>query len=426
MKFALVHFRAGETDGVSLEMEKWEKSLANLGHKSFILAGSGAGNSRIFDFRHPRIKKFTSNCFAKLEVPQVKLEEEFNLLVAICQRNLEAILRKEKPDFLIVNNVFSLPLNIPFAAALSNVKKKYPGKKVIGFHHDFYWERTIYNPTCLAAKKYLSRYFPPKNIDRHITINSLAKRQLIKKKKIKSFIFQNYFDFSQINPSKISNLRRELKIAKDSVVFLHATRIVERKAIELAIDSLEKIKEELTRFSGKNLYNGKKISKNTKVYLLFPGLIEEKNYYLKIKERLKNSPLKSIFCEKLCRRYSFWDFYHAADAVTYTSVKEGWGNQLIEALALKKPVLIFEYPVFRSDIKKFGFKLVSLGSRFYPARKLRKVPASKINKAAEKMLEILANKKLYRQTTEHNYKIAARRLSILALQKDINRFLKNR
>jgi len=40
MNIGLAHFRVGETDGVSLEMEKWRKVLERMGHKVFFISGT--------------------------------------------------------------------------------------------------------------------------------------------------------------------------------------------------------------------------------------------------------------------------------------------------------------------------------------------------------------------------------------------------
>lgn len=37
MRIALAHFRVGETDGVSLEMDKWKMQLEKWGTPAFIL-----------------------------------------------------------------------------------------------------------------------------------------------------------------------------------------------------------------------------------------------------------------------------------------------------------------------------------------------------------------------------------------------------
>jgi len=39
MKIGLMHFRVGETDGVSLEMFKWKVVLERMGHTVFLIAG---------------------------------------------------------------------------------------------------------------------------------------------------------------------------------------------------------------------------------------------------------------------------------------------------------------------------------------------------------------------------------------------------
>ena len=40
MNIGLMHYRVGETDGVSLEMSKWKTVLEALGHKVVFIAGN--------------------------------------------------------------------------------------------------------------------------------------------------------------------------------------------------------------------------------------------------------------------------------------------------------------------------------------------------------------------------------------------------
>ena len=35
MNIAMIHYRVGETDGVSLEMDKWKKVLEKNGHRVY-------------------------------------------------------------------------------------------------------------------------------------------------------------------------------------------------------------------------------------------------------------------------------------------------------------------------------------------------------------------------------------------------------
>ncbi len=425
-KFALIHYRASETDGVSLEMEKWQEVINNSGNKCIIIAGKGGDfNNSILDFRHRDITGFTKNCFSRLSIPQKKLKENFEKLTARCEKTLRGFLEKEKPDVLIINNVFSLPINIPFAVALYNLSKTMKHISFWGFHHDFFWERT-YNPTNAFAGELVKKYYPPKNLAGHLVINSIASRELKKRKNLKSNPVDNYFDFSQINSSTPFGLKKKLNIKRNSIVFLHATRIVERKGIEFALDFINEFTRRKKEFEGKILYNGKTVNKNTEIVLVFPGLIEDRAYYKKIKAYAKQLGIKTIFCENLCEAskignsYSLWDFYKICDAVTYTSLLEGWGNQLIEAIAFKKPVIIFEYPVYKKDIKKFGFDLLSLGGSCRTAQK-------NINKNASRLYDILINKKKYERITEKNFNIAYKKLSLAALEKRISEiFLKSK
>jgi len=68
-------------------------------------------------------------------------------------------------------------------------------------------------------------------------------------------------------------------------------------------------------------------------------------------------------CEETNKIYSLWDAYVCADLVTYPSLSEGWGNQFIEAVFARKPIVLFEYPVFKFDIAREGYSYISLGNQ---------------------------------------------------------------
>jgi hypothetical protein len=44
-------------------------------------------------------------------------------------------------------------------------------------------------------------------------------------------------------------------------------------------------------------------------------------------------------------------------------LSEGWGNQFIEAVFAKRPVAVFEYPVFKADIRPENYHYISLGDQ---------------------------------------------------------------
>ncbi|MCK5671962.1 MAG: hypothetical protein KAH95_01225, partial [Spirochaetales bacterium] len=66
--------------------------------------------------------------------------------------------------------------------------------------------------------------------------------------------------------------------------------------------------------------------------------------------------------DKSEKKFSIFDTYAYADIVSYPSLFEGWGNQFIEAVFAKKPIMVYEYPVFKTDIKPQGYEVIDLGS----------------------------------------------------------------
>jgi len=148
MKIALLHFRCYETDGVSLEMDKWAKAIELLGYTCMFIAGNHPENgSEYFEFRHPEIAKITSKCFFGQKESIEELKEEISNLKLKCYKEIEKLFTRLNPDVLVVNNIFSLPINIPFTIALTEYLEEHRNIKCIGFQHDFYWERDYYKPT---------------------------------------------------------------------------------------------------------------------------------------------------------------------------------------------------------------------------------------------------------------------------------------
>ena len=72
MRIALAHFRVGETDGVSLEMDKWKMQLEKMGHTCVYIAGSkGVANTPCYiieelHYRYPLKIKIVDNCYKAL------------------------------------------------------------------------------------------------------------------------------------------------------------------------------------------------------------------------------------------------------------------------------------------------------------------------------------------------------------------------
>lgn len=447
MKIALAHFRVGFTDGVSLEMEKWKKALEQLGHDVIYISGEAhLVDAFIIDalsIQTEMHKKLFHYCYESLdEMDEISLNKLILNQASIIESELLKIVNQEDIDLLIPNNIFSLGLHIPAAIAFMRVIKE-KKIKVINHHHDFYWERSRYDhPTTKDVKTYLSTLFPYKdeNID-HVVINKIGQQALLDKKGVESRVVPNVFDFDQHGfeiDAYNRDLYDQLKINKEDIVFLQATRIEDRKAIELAIDVVNQVSKNVGKYIGKNNYRGTMITKETKIHLLMPGLNElkaDKMNVLKRKIDQSNAEIHMINHLISAKRhqsnnqkyYALWDMYAIADMITYPSILEGWGNQFLEGLCAKKPMVIYEYPVYKTDIKGFDFDVVSLGDEYHRADNgLVTVDQSLIKQASKDLLDVFTSNEKYEQMVNRNYQIGRQFLSTKHLENLLDIIINNK
>jgi len=443
MNIALCHYRVGETDGVSLEMDKWKKVLENMGHKVYFIAGStGTSDGYVIPEMHYRFEedlKIERNAYLKLE----DYQDEDELIRAIrkqalkIKKALKKILIKNKIDLIIPNNILSIGRSIPTAMAFTNVIKEL-GVRCIGHHHDFYWERNNFShPTCNFVHKALEEYYPPKDdLISHVVINSIVQKELKARRNLDSVVIPNVFDFDE----KLWNVddynkdfREKLGIKDNDILMLQATRVTNRKAIELAIDVIGEIQKEENRkiLKEAKLYNGKSFNWNSRIVLVLAGMIETADDYVeRLKTRAKESNVELLFVNNLVEHsrcvknnekiYSLWDTYVFADIITYPSIQEGWGNQFLEGLFAKKPMLVFEYDVYKEDIKEKGFKVISLGDKYELDKYgLAKVSEGVIKRAAGECIKLLIDKDYRKKMVEENFRLGSEFLSLESLEKKL-------
>jgi len=443
MNIALCHYRVGETDGVSLEMDKWKKVLENMGHKVYFIAGStGTSDGFIIpemNYRFEEDLKIERNAYLKLE----DYQDEDELIRAIrkqalkIEESLKKILIENKIDLIVPNNILSIGRSIPTAIAFTNVIKEL-GVRCIGHHHDFYWERDNFSqPTCNFVHKALEEYYPPKDdLISHVVINSIVQKELKARRNLDSVVIPNVFDFDE----KLWNVddynkdfREKLGIRDNDILMLQATRVTNRKAIELAIDVIGEMQKEENRkiLEEAKLYNGKSFNWNSRIVLVLAGMIETADDYVeRLKTRAKESNVELLFVNNLVEHsrcvknnekiYSLWDTYVFADIITYPSIQEGWGNQFLEGLFAKKPMLVFEYDVYKEDIKEKGFKVISLGDKYELDKYgLAKVSEGVIKRAAGECIKLLIDKDYRKKMVEENFRLGSEFLSLESLEKKL-------
>jgi glycosyltransferase involved in cell wall biosynthesis len=459
----IFHYQVGRTDGVSLEIDKWKRVLEEMGHRVYLCAGDlGTVEGTLIEemYHHrPEAERLNYNTFGELrDYPDdAAYRAELLGLADVIERKVRDFVGEKGIDFLIPQNVWSVAASPSVAIALARVMRDLQ-LPALAHNHDFYWERTDLALTCATAIELADKYLPPRDsLARHVVINSLAQQELADRKGIESTVVPNVFDFDAPPwPCGISHIptqtlqrrpipqgwqpdeynrdfRARIGLGENDVFILQATRIVQRKGIELAVDFVKALDspERRARLKERGLYDGRSFDDDSRIVLVLAGYAQDDvtgGYLNRLQQKVERAGIDALFIEDVVggRRqmrdgqkvYSLWDSYVFADFVTYPSLWEGWGNQFLEALRARLPLMLFEYPVYQADIKDKGFHVVSLGSEIQGRDDLGLVQVAPqvIEAAADQAVELLADARLRQETVEHNFQLGRQHYSLEALR----------
>jgi mannosylglucosylglycerate synthase len=192
---AILSFRFGPTDGVSVEARKWARILDRIGYRTYTVAAEGA------DRLVPGLG------IADSEPPEAAA--------------LDAALADA--DLVVVENLCSLPLNPAAGRAVAACLR---GRPALLHHHDLAWQR----PHLAAVDG-----FPPDDPAwRHVTINDLSRRQLADRG-ITATTIPNGFDTDSPPGGDRRATRARLGLADGDRLLVHPTRAIPRKNVPRAI-----------------------------------------------------------------------------------------------------------------------------------------------------------------------------------------------
>jgi mannosylglucosylglycerate synthase len=436
----IAHYRVGHTDGVSLEIGKRSRLLRNMGHKVYLLSGPiqyGADfiipeleydQDPIAGLRKNSVEKCTDYTSAE------ELESTLFSIADTIEHQLNEIFEGISFDGVYIHNMLSMAVNLPASIALVRSLRKY-GIPCVGVHHDFYWAGDFStSPAFPFVANILHEYLIPQDKGfRHLVINSIDRQRMEGAFGISPEINYDVFDFEGINLTADDyniNFKQVLGLDEGDIVILHATRIVPNKAIEFAFQFTQYLCSLRSKLENRRLYHGHRFTTSNRIVLLLPGNTESARLWYKasLEEYARGLGIEALFLgdriqpqrrtEKDKKVYSFWDSYVWADLVTYTSIWEGWGNQFIEAVAAKKNIVVFEYPVYKSDIAGEGYEVISLGDQYLPAEgaQCKKLPETAVDAAVRSSIDILLDQKKYRERAEKNYRIGKRHHSFAVLE----------
>jgi mannosylglucosylglycerate synthase len=439
----IFHYQVGRMDGVSLEIEKWRQVLQEMGHRVYLCAGDlstleGTLIEEIYHHR-PEIKRLYRNTFEALTDyhPEANYRAELMRVTHVIERKAKAFVDEKKIDLIIPENTWSVGINPSLSIALARVMRDLQ-VPALAHHHDFYWEREQgVALSCGTAIELADKCLPPRDpLAQHTVINSLAQRELAERKGIHSTVVPNVFDFGDGHwavDGYNHDFRQRIGLRQDDILILQATRITPRKGIGLAIDFVRALDTPARRrqLEARGLYDGRSFGEESRIVLVLAGYARDDltgTYAERIREKVARTGIDALFIEDIIEAerqtrggekiYSLWDTYPFADLVTYPSLEEGFGNQFLEAVRARLPILVFEYPVYQADIRDKGFRAISLGSEV-EARDglgLARVRPEIIEAAADRAVELLTDDSLRKETVDHNHRVGQRHYSMDALR----------
>jgi glycosyltransferase involved in cell wall biosynthesis len=198
---AIVSFRLGLSDGVSVVAASWARALNTFGFDVVNVAGEGP----------------VDRC-----LPALAMQPTHEPAIA----DLEAALADA--DLVVVENLCTIPLNLPAARA---VAKTLRGRPAVLHHHDPPWQRPHF--------AHVTELPPNDPTWRHVTINDLTRREFAARD-IETTVIYNGFD-PDPSPGDREKTREILDVEADERLLVHPVRAIPRKNIPGALRLAEEV-----------------------------------------------------------------------------------------------------------------------------------------------------------------------------------------
>jgi glycosyltransferase involved in cell wall biosynthesis len=280
---AILSYRLGMADGVSVTAAQWATALRRLGMHVTTVAGAGRANVLV----------------EGLAIDAVRPPS---------RRRLDAVLGAA--DLVVVDNVCSLPMNPAVGDA---VAAYLAGRVAVLRHHDLPWEREHYAD--------LTAWPPDDPRWRHVTINEQARRALAERRGIAATTVHHGFD-ERPCPWRRVQVRRALGVADDRLLVLQPTRGIARKNVDVGLALAAEL--------------------GGTFWLTGPA---EDGFAAELDRLVARAEVPVR--RGVPARVSMAAAYAACDVVVLPSSWEGFGLPLVESALHRRPIAVGDFPVAR-------------------------------------------------------------------------------
>jgi glycosyltransferase involved in cell wall biosynthesis len=320
-----------------------------------------------------------------------RLVQEISAAAEPIRRQVETYLDAHNLRLVHIRNLMSLPYNLPATLAFFSLATE---RTDIGFvmqHHDLYWEgpnasnfRSPYPEITALMDRIIC---PPLANARHVLINPIAAEALSSRRGIEATVIPDGFDFDrQVGVLDEAGFRGRLEIlvgdprpvGADDLVVAMPARVALNKAIELAIQFVAGLDARRAALHGAPDGVGvkrRRFSAGSRILLLLPqgeDIEDNREYLDRLCAYARQAGVTVAYGGNLVvpdRRYQpvdqdhypFYSTYQTTDLVCYPPEHEGFGNQAIETVWARRPLVILEYPVFRRFVRDHIPHFISLG-----------------------------------------------------------------
>lgn len=440
------HYKLFGTDGVSLQSQELSGALIDRGWRVHPCASDVPAG--VDGLRLPELSYQSADAIALrarlFPVGSAALQNGDRLLDEVTARSepiraaIEEYVERHDIPVLHVRNLMSLPYNLPASRAIYDLARARRERGFLFQHHDLYWEgpnaRSFDTPYASVRELMDEVMCPPLPNATHVLINPIAAEALAARRGIAGTVMPDAFDFDRPLPMiDEPAFRRRLAVLTggpgpvrdDDLVVAMPARVAINKAIELAVQfvaALDSSRAALANAPGAVGAQRRRFSASSRIVLLLPQGedIEDNRAYLdRVLAYARHLGVMVVYGGEFVvpdrrlrpddkEHVPFYGTYRAADLVCYTPEHEGFGNQAIETVWARKPLVALEYPVFKRFVREHIPHYISLGdtARLEPASQfggLHRLAETQLQPAVDATVSVLLDHELERRWTDANF-----------------------